>query len=101
MQHAFFFRVSVPNTESGLSSRMSDITPDQSASQISFDPSAADSGYNFLSNVDSDALLSTTSTRNANDKVKGTIYLVEEGDQRLLKRANEHLRVIQEHALLI
>ena len=81
---------------------MSDITPDQSASQISFDPSAvADSGYNFLSNVDSDALLSTTSTRNANDKVKGTIYLVEEGDQRLLKRANEYLRVIQEHALLI
>ena len=81
---------------------MSEITPDQSASQISFDPSAvADSGYNFLSNVDSDALLSTTSTANVNDKVKGTIYLVEEGDQRLLKRANEHLRVIQEHALLI
>ena len=67
-----------------------------------FDPSAvADSGYNFLSNITIDALLSTTSTANVNDKIKGTIYLVEEGDQCLLKHANEHLHVIQEHALLI
>ena len=83
---------------------MSEITPDHSASQISFDPSAiADSGkgYNFLGNVNSDALLSTTSTANVNDKVKGTVYLVEEGDQHLLKRANEYLRVIQEHTSLI
>ena len=83
---------------------MSQITPDQSASQISFDPNAvteSSTGYNFVSNVDSDALLSTTSTTNVNDKVKGTIYLVEEGDQQLLKRANEYLHVIHELGLLI
>ena len=83
---------------------MSQITPDQSASQISFDPNAvteSSKGYSFLNNVDSGALLSTTSIMNVNDKVKGTIYLVEEGDQQLLKRANEYLHVIHELGLLI
>ena len=80
---------------------MSQITPDQSASQISFDPNAVTESYSFLNNVDSGALLSTTSIMNVNDKVKGTIYLVEEGDQQLLKRANEYLHVIHELGLLI
>ena len=85
-------------------SRMSDITPNQSASQISFDASAiTDSGthHNFLSNINSGLLPSSPSTMDSNYKIKGKIYLVEEGDQFLLNRAKEYLHVIHKLALLI